>query len=1055
MTEVQEKFINLLKEMFQFDQADLDFGIYRIMNAKHGEIEKFLNEDLPNDINEGLSSLKNPTSAEKIKKLEDDLTKAKEWNIKEKITEIENELASLKTSVATSAAENEIYNNLLDFFSRYYDEGDFISQRRYSKGKYAIPYEGEEVKLHWANADQYYIKTGEYFKDYTFSDGTNKVHFKLLDAQTELNNNKSKDKKFFQLTEQEKKFEIINDELFIYIEYKSGIQKNQKAYNSEIVEIFTRYTEENIDEYRKFREILKKEKKQDISILEKQLNRYTARNTFDYFIHKDLRGFLTQELDFFIKNEVIRLDDIDETDEAKTKLILTKAKVLRNIAKKIIAFLAQLEDFQKKLFLKKKFVTETNYCITLDRIDESFYAEIAANDEQRKEWIKLFAIDEIKTTGDDIFSSGKTAYSEPLTVEFLKENPYLVLDTAFFNEEFKEKLIASIDDFDDKLDGLLIHGDNYQSLNLLQNKYKDSIDCCYIDPPYNTEKDRQEGKFLYKDNFDHSCWLSFMENRFIKAYTLLTKTGSFFCSCDENEVFNNSQLMNYIFSSDNFVENITWNKRIPKNDKGIGNIHEYILLFNKNYQEFRNQDKSYIMKKDFVEDIYALLKKEKEAGASLAEAQNKLKKYYREQEFDRGITLYCELDENYEPWGKINMSWPNGKTFGPRYDVINPVTGKICPVPDRGWRWAEDSFKKALEGKEFKLPDGSLMKGKVWFSKDTKTQPSSITYLKDVENFLLRSIISIKSDGGMVLNDLGLDFDYPKTPNLINRLIYSIQNNNAIVLDYFGGSATTAQAVIESNRNDLGNRKYILCEMGEYFDTVTKPRVQKVIYSKDWKDGKPVSREGSSHAFKYIRLESYEDTLNNISLKSVSGDFFESARKDYFLNYMMDFEAKESDCLLNLDKFAHPFDYTMKITRKQECKEQKIDLVETFNYLIGLTVTSNGALQGYDAVFSEDTTKPLAATIKTGSTYRIKMIEGTNRAGERVLVIWRDLTGDIEKDNAVLDAFFAKKHVNPLDFEYKTIYVNGDNNLQNIKTEDENWKVILIESEMKKRMFEV
>lgn len=133
MTEVQEKFINLLKEMFQFDQADLDFGIYRIMNAKHGEIEKFLNEDLPNDITEGLSSLKNPTSAEKIKKLEDDLTKAKEWNIKEKITEIENELASLKTSVATSAAENEIYNNLLDFFSRYYDEGDFISQRRFPK----------------------------------------------------------------------------------------------------------------------------------------------------------------------------------------------------------------------------------------------------------------------------------------------------------------------------------------------------------------------------------------------------------------------------------------------------------------------------------------------------------------------------------------------------------------------------------------------------------------------------------------------------------------------------------------------------------------------------------------------------------------------------------------------------------------------------------------------------------------------------------------------------------------------------------------------------------
>ena len=156
-------------------------------------------------------------------------------------------------------------------------------------------------------------------------------------------------------------------------------------------------------------------------------------------------------------------------------MILTKAKVLRTIAKKIIAFLAQLEDFQKKLFLKKKFVTETNYCITLDRIDESFYEEIVDNEEQRKEWVKLFAIDEIKATTGDLLSQGKTAYTEPLTVQFLKENPFLVLDTVFFTEEFKEKLVASIDDFDEKLDGQLIHSENFQALNLLSSKYTNNI----------------------------------------------------------------------------------------------------------------------------------------------------------------------------------------------------------------------------------------------------------------------------------------------------------------------------------------------------------------------------------------------------------------------------------------------------------------------------------------------------------------------------------------------------------------------------------------------------
>lgn len=1030
MTEVQEKFIKILKEMFQFDQADLDFGIYRIMNAKHDEIEKFLNVELPNEISDGLSTLASYATTEQIKKIDEQIEIIKEGSLSETIKKqtlagLEEQKDKLKKTTNIEAAQNEIYNDLLNFFSCYYDEGDFISQRRYSKDKYAIPYEGEEVKLYWANADQYYIKTSEYFKDYTFTDEYgHKAHFKILDAQVEQNNNKSKNKKFFQLTADEKKFEIKEDELFIYFEYKTGTKNKQRLYNIEIFEAFKEYAEEHVADFSSFLPMTVRQKGQEYSLLEKQINRYTAKNSFDYFIHKDLGGFLNRELDYFIKNEIIRLDDIDENDESNTKHILTKVKVFKTIAKKIIAFLAQLEDFQKKLFLKKKFVTETNYCITLDRIDESFYEEIASNEEQRKEWVKLFAIDEIKHSEGDIFDN-KTCYSEPLSVQFLKENPYLLLDTAFFNDEFKEKIVGCIDVLDDNLDGLLVNSENLSLLNLIGNLYNNQIKTIYIDPPYNTEGDG----FLYKDNYRESSWLSMIFDRLYSARKILEQEGVIFISIDENEQNSLRFVCDYIFGKENFVSEFVWKCRnsLQHDEPLVSRQTERIICYVKNRSLWFD-----------------------EGGVCF----NRIRK-----PFD--ATEYKNPDNDPRgPWLSSGKTRNDGR---PSYTVVSP-TGKEFTKP---WIPSPDEFKRWEQEKL------------IWWGKDGNSIPRKKSFLKDFIGNAISDIVfdeytdEIKGEnqikrtkqweagttesGTKGLKDLfGADvpFSYPKPVKLIKFFSQISLAKNNIILDFFAGSGTTAHAVIETNREDKGNRKYILCEMGEYFDTVTKPRIEKVIYSIDWKDGKPVSRNGSSHAFKYIRLESYEDTLNNIVFKSSGNDLLESVRQDYVINYMLDFESRDSDCLLNIEKLAHPFDYTMKITRKQECKEQKIDLVETFNYLIGLNVISNGAIQTYDATFTEGSSKPVVATLKNqGSKYRIKMIEGTNRAGERVLVIWRDLTGDIEKDNAVLDAFFAKKHVNPLDFEYKTIYVNGDNNLQNVKTEDETWKVILIESEMKKRMF--
>jgi len=271
-------------------------------------------------------------------------------------------------------------------------------------------------------------------------------------------------------------------------------------------------------------------------------------------------------------------------------------------------------------------------------------------------------------------------------------------------------------------------------------------------------------------------------------------------------------------------------------------------------------------------------------------------------------------------------------------------------------------------------------------------------------------------------------FSSPKPTKLLKQLTHLLSNGKAYSLDFFAGSGTTGHAVINLNREDDGDRKYILGGMGEYFDTVLKPRIQKVIYSKEWKNGKPTSRDsGVSHTFKYMTLESYEDTLNNLSLKrtDVEDDLIESnpaLREEYMLSYMLDFETKGSPSLLNLDAFENPFSYQLNITRDDETRAENVDLVETFNYLLGLTVCRTYVSDGFCVV------------------------EGTSPAGERVLVIWRNTK---EKSNDDLDTFFEEQSYAGVGFN--RVYANGDNSLT-IRAADS--KVHLIEEEFRRLMFE-
>ena len=570
-----EKLQKLLEELFQLDQADLDFGIYRIMNQKRDEVVRFLEKDLLPQVKEAFGHYKSADKAQLQKEL-DKLTQqidAAGMNPDDspKVRELKEQMAD--SSVDVTALENEVFSHLFNFFRRYYHEGDFISLRRYKEGVYAIPYEGEEVKLHWANHDQYYVKSSEYFRDYIFTMPSGKrVRVHLVAASSEQDNKKEapgKERRFV-ICEQDPIYEE-NGELFIRFEYRPDDgKKKQDALNQEAIERVL--NAEGFDEWK--RELSKAaptKANPQRTVLEKHLMQYTARNTFDYFIHKDLGGFLRRELDFYIKNEVMHLDDIEHDTVPRVEQYLSKIKVIRRIAHKIIQFLEQLENFQKKLWLKKKFVVETNYCITLDRVPEELYPEIAANDAQREEWVRLFAIDKIEK---DLTQPG---YSKPLTVEFLKGNSSLLIDTSLFSSRFKERLLASVDDIDNTLDGVVVNGENQQALFMLERRFANSVGCVYIDPPYNTDA----SAILYKNDYKDASWMSLLYDRLRSAKALLSQAGILCMAIDDEEVTKARFMLESIFPKQIGIAVVRANPQSRKTKGYFSPVHEYALFYGK------------------------------------------------------------------------------------------------------------------------------------------------------------------------------------------------------------------------------------------------------------------------------------------------------------------------------------------------------------------------------------------------------------------------------------------------------------------------------------------
>lgn len=1046
LTELTHK----LKEIFQINRADLDFGIFRILNTRRAEIERYLSETLPQAVKQAFGENQSEQLSGWKSELEQAKKQAQDLGIdptqSPKVQDLQNKIAQAQKS--TGDNETAVYRHLLTFFGRYYEDGDFISQRRYKGDTYAVPYAGEEVLLHWANKDQYYTKSGENFSNYRFTlaDGRT-VFLRLNNADIAKDNRKDNDaKRLFTLAtaqtiereNEDGELEIIEiqpvsqsedgNTLTILFDYKpfEKSARQDKILEKDLQTLLAHDLLQTTWSALADREPT--EKNPNRTLLEKHLSNYTQKNTADYFIHKDLGGFLRRELDFYIKNEVMNLDELQSAEqfahiEANLRLIQT----LRKIALEIIDFLAQLENFQKKLWLKKKFVANSHYLITLNHIPQTFHETIFANAKQREQWQNLFAVKDLDINSISIDDSNPYAY--------------LVVDTSLFPAEFQSELLTALsaefsDGIDAHINGTLIHSDNFQALNLLQARYREQVKCIYIDPPYNANS----SEIIYKNTYKHSSWLALMHNRLSIGKQLLELNGSQAIAIDEVEQEVLGQVLSQVFSN--------WTKAcIPiihnprgQQGKNISYVHEYFFLMYPNDNEKFISD----VKRSEIDSRNL---RDSGTESDRTDAKNCFYPFYIQD--GKIIGFGCIPEDDYHP-SSANIEITNGSIQICPIDTkdyefitlnINKPIIAIYPMTDNGdekkWRYSNQSVKGIISKLEPKQTRKNIQ---IIFHKDTGVMRSLWVDTKyDASEYgtkILQSVLGVEQ---------AKNFSYPKSIHTVSQIIEAQigLDYSAIVLDYFAGSGTTAHAVINLNRRDNSrNHQYILVEQGEYFDTVLKPRVQKVIYSKAWKDGKPIAEDGAENLqgvpqiVKVLKLESYEDTLNNLELRrsDLFGKLPEQAQHDYLLHYMLNIESRDS--LLNVSHFAKPFDYGLNIstTSAGAYDWQKVDLVETFNYLIGATVI------GVDDKRSEQGFVAVECRLPSQHT------------DEKTLIFWRDCER-IGYDE--LQKHFDRLGINPADSEYSQVYVNGDHTLETVwdGEQSSSLKIRSIEAEFLALMF--
>ena len=943
--------------------------------------------------------------------------------------------------LASDDLEARVYNHLLNFFELYYANGDFGYNTRATsafKVPYEADYDGSDTLFHWKHKDSYYIKTGNGFHSVRFEVAGQWLELRLSDGGDEQaetstrNNNKDSERKHYRLAGIEQVEDIDKDgkpltlwqvrfalaaastpkteiypqlwqqafggdaDLAPYLHKKPGkddappgkplfndlsgdYDKTDGGQVKGLGQLRLRF-DKYIEELAKREEFAalgsnadaRKEALEQDAIaqalwqIDSNLNKFYVGNDADYFIHKDLQGFLTREKARFIK-QVVFSDLSALLHAGEDNLTVLIARAFNAVADTLIGFLAAIENFQKALFELKKKVVDTHYLVSVGKIPADFHERVFACKAQRAEWQEMFEV--------------KVSKAAQLT-----DHPTLVIDTRLYRDSdptFQDDLLGlpAFDHLDEQTDGLLINSENWQALNLLQEKFRGQIKCIYIDPPYNTGGDG----FLYKDSFRHSSWASMIHDRLALAYPLLGKAGVLFASIDDKERTQLETQLRQIFGTGNRVEELIWARdTVSNNAPAYSTNHEYIEVFasskatvEADQRMFREQRPGYTEVQNLVAEaaetypsvkeleakLDTLYKTHKDAHLQECQANGIPKSEAKRTDVWKGIYPYKFVeyrDKNGKwidrggakgaeatPWvfREVEPSMPSGKQADDIrdsqsenyrfYQPSHPITNQPCKPPKRGWAFPRRSDSRRPSFESYNNDK------RIVFKSDGNSIPQLKYFLHEVENVVSTSVIRQYASGENELFNLtGSTNSFPniKPTGLISRIVSQTTEPGEWVLDFFAGSGTSGHAVIRSDQQ----RRFLLAEMGGYFDSILVPRIKRVMYSTQWKDGAPVSRGLTRHMVKVQALEQYEDTLDNLHAVWDASTLPPRIPVRYL------FRPEENALSSSLD-VARPFAQTMRVGKART--ETPIDLMETWCYLQGYWTRSRRMYREFDRLY--------------------------------------------------------------------------------------------------------
>ncbi len=678
--------------------------------------------------------------------------------------------------------KEELFDKLYSFFKRYFSANGGIYfndtplyDSLYAKSGYEKCSLKKDTALFYKTKDLYYVKSETNYKDFCFE-----LEGILFNFDTSLLKSKKNNEKVdlvFDLKDIDTKTNTLNFSVTL------SSQGNQ----TKISEILKGCFNQGV--------------KLDEEVLKKAFIKFKKQGSMDYFIHKNALGFLKEQLDLYLFEYLFK--EMTEFDAKR----LNEINIIKEVALQVISLVSEFENELCKIWNKPRFVLNSHFIVSLDQLKAKNYnLDKITNHKnypkQVQEWQDL----NLKTTDN------------------LLENEFLPIDTIYF-KDLEEEVKSLFNE--DEINGTLIKSENYQALNSLKNRYKETIDCIYIDPPFNTGSD-----FAYIDKFQDSTWLSLMHNRLELAYDFLSSQGSFYLHLDNNANYLGRMLLNDIFGKENFRNEIIWRRKQATSygDKYFGVVSDTIFLYSKT-------DKN----------IFHTIK-------SLNDENTQ--KYIKER------FVFSDKDgRKYMKSPLVNsLNRPNLKYV---FQGINP--------PPNGWLYSQTRMQELFDNNELLIPN----------------DPNARIYRKIfLDKYEGQEISNLWLDISIV-NPMAIeqeDFQTQKPEKLLERVIKASSNENDLVCDFFAGSGTTCAVAHKLKR------KYIGIEMGEHFDSVILPRLKKVIggfksgAAKEFNGGGAIKVYELESYEEILRKIKYEDNDKPLAYDEQYSDLVECKNESYTLN---------------------------------------------------------------------------------------------------------------------------------------------------------------------------